>query len=139
MKRLFTVMLMFIACGCMFTACEDEPIEEYSYYIKAERSDNPDADALLSYHDIYIFEKNKFGDIVRRRQLNELRNLSEKYITEAETAEIEVFYRINFFGTTHYGMGGGKTEDFDTKRDNIIYLDCSGGLEESKYNEYINQ
>lgn len=134
MKRLF-LFLIAVLCGFSFISCEEEDTD-YSYFIKTYD------DANTSYHDIVIFEKDKYGDKIRRREIKELgiSDLSQEFITEDNTTKIEIYYKIRWFDRIFYSLAEESTDFWDKKKDNIIYITGgSGCLTEQEYNEYINQ
>ncbi|MEE0917127.1 MAG: hypothetical protein UIQ67_02365 [Bacteroidales bacterium] len=135
MRSLFFILIA-VFCGFSFVSCEEEDTD-YSYFIK---TDYPEVNSV-SFHDIVIFERDKYGDKIRRRDIKEMDNsdLSQEFITEDNTTEIDIYYKITRFGQTSYGIGGETTTTWDKKKDNIVYLGSSGHLTEQEYNEYINQ
>ena len=133
MRRLFFILIA-VFCGFTFLACEEEDTD-YTYFVKTYEDMN------TSYHDIVIFEKDKYGNIIRRREIQKMSSgsLSQEFITEDNTTKIDIYYKITWFGQTSYGIGGETTTTWDKKKDNIIYLGSFGNLTEQEYNEYINQ
>lgn len=109
MKRLFTVMFMFIACGCIFTACEEEPIE-YKYRL------HNDSAFEQPISEIVIFERDNNGKTINKRSIYKLEydSYSETYTASEEVTDIDIYYiGKDYFNDITYNYSSAYTLIFE--------------------------